>query len=49
LVERLRANGFKLLDVQLQTPHLTTLGAIEIKRTEYLARLATAVDGRANF
>ena len=43
LVELLRDNGATLLDVQWVTPHLATLGAVEIPRTEYLDRLALAV------
>jgi leucyl/phenylalanyl-tRNA--protein transferase len=42
LVGHLAARGFTLLDVQLSTPHLTSLGAIEISRDAYLARLAQA-------
>jgi leucyl/phenylalanyl-tRNA--protein transferase len=44
LVERLRAGGAALLDVQWTTPHLTSLGAIDIPRDEYLARLTDALD-----
>jgi leucyl/phenylalanyl-tRNA--protein transferase len=43
LVDHLGARGFVLLDVQLLTPHLASLGAIEIPRDEYLARLADAL------
>jgi leucyl/phenylalanyl-tRNA--protein transferase len=43
LVERLRAGGFTLLDAQVPTPHLASLGAIEISRAEYLARLRRAL------
>jgi leucyl/phenylalanyl-tRNA--protein transferase len=44
LVERLAADGRpRLLDVQWQTPHLASLGAIEIERAEYLARLEQAL------
>jgi leucyl/phenylalanyl-tRNA--protein transferase len=43
LVERLRAGGGTLLDVQWSTPHLASLGVLEIPRADYLARLATAV------
>jgi leucyl/phenylalanyl-tRNA--protein transferase len=49
LVERLRSHGFALLDVQLRTPHLTSLGAVEIPRAEYLARLAAATSRPAAF
>jgi leucyl/phenylalanyl-tRNA--protein transferase len=43
LVDRLRQGGGALLDVQWATPHLRTLGAIEIPRDRYLALLAGAV------
>jgi leucyl/phenylalanyl-tRNA--protein transferase len=45
LVERLRAGGATLFDVQWSTPHLASLGVAEIPRREYLARLALAVAG----
>lgn len=35
--------GGRLLDVQWVTPHLATLGAVEISRDEYLDRLAVAL------
>lgn len=43
LVEQLRAARATLLDVQWATPHLKSLGARELPRGEYLARLAEAV------
>jgi leucyl/phenylalanyl-tRNA--protein transferase len=43
LVERMREAGASLLDVQWQTDHLESLGAVEIDRAEYLARLAEAL------
>jgi len=43
LVERLRAGGATLLDVQWSTPHLASLGAIDISRDEYLERLRRAL------
>lgn len=43
LVDWLRATGADLLDVQWTTPHLVSLGAVEISRVEYLERLALAV------
>jgi leucyl/phenylalanyl-tRNA--protein transferase len=49
LVAHLGARGFTLLDVQLATPHLTSLGAIEIPRDEYLVRLARALDASARW
>jgi leucyl/phenylalanyl-tRNA--protein transferase len=48
LIERLRAGGFSLLDAQVPTPHLARLGAIEIPRADYLARLRRALDQAAN-
>ncbi len=42
LVDHLRADGAELVDVQWLTPHLASLGAVEIPRDEYLARLARA-------
>jgi leucyl/phenylalanyl-tRNA--protein transferase len=46
LVQRLRDRGFSLLDVQFQTPHLASLGAIEIPRSRYqsLLRMALAIE-----
>jgi leucyl/phenylalanyl-tRNA---protein transferase len=46
LVEGLRAAGAdgRLLDVQWQTPHLASLGVVEISRTAYLQRLEVALD-----
>ena len=43
LTDRLRARGFALFDTQMVTDHTATLGAVEIPRAEYLARLAAAV------
>ncbi len=44
LVERLRAGGGVLLDVQWVTDHLASLGAVPVPRAEYLRRLAVAID-----
>lgn len=44
LVELMQATGLTLLDVQWCTPHLASLGAIEIARADYLARLVKARD-----
>jgi len=44
LVELMRSSGMTLLDVQWCTPHLASLGAIEIPRAEYLTRLGAARD-----
>jgi leucyl/phenylalanyl-tRNA--protein transferase len=43
LVARLRAGGYRLLDCQFITDHLSTLGAIEIGRSDYRALLDDAV------
>ncbi len=43
LVERLASGGFTLLDTQFVTPHLASLGGIEISRGEYRLRLAEAL------
>jgi leucyl/phenylalanyl-tRNA--protein transferase len=43
LVERLRAGGATLLDVQWATDHLRTLGVVEVPQATYLALLADAV------
>lgn len=45
LVARLIAGGFALLDCQFMTPHLGSLGAIEIDQKDYLALLDSAVGG----
>lgn len=43
LVAELRAIGATLLDAQWMTPHLRSLGAVEIPRSDYLSRLAKAI------
>jgi leucyl/phenylalanyl-tRNA--protein transferase len=43
LVDRLRERGFQLFDIQFLTAHTARLGAIEIPRKEYLARLRRAL------
>src|SRR5205823_5555697 len=49
LVERLRERGFQLFDIQLLTEHTASLGAIEIPRRTYLARLRQARSLSATF
>jgi len=44
LVAHLRQRGYRLLDVQQWTPHTGRLGAVEIPRRVYLARLRQAVE-----
>ncbi|MBW7921358.1 MAG: leucyl/phenylalanyl-tRNA--protein transferase [Rubellimicrobium sp.] len=41
------AGGFRLFDVQFLTPHLASLGAVELSRADYLRRLQPAVRGQA--
>jgi leucyl/phenylalanyl-tRNA--protein transferase len=43
LVDGLRLDGASLLDVQWTTPHLASLGAIDIARSEYLRKVSAAV------
>ncbi|MCF1459726.1 leucyl/phenylalanyl-tRNA--protein transferase [Agrobacterium vitis] len=43
LVERLRAQGFVLLDTQFTTEHLKTFGAIDVAKDEYSKMLEEAV------
>jgi leucyl/phenylalanyl-tRNA--protein transferase len=43
LVETMKSSEMSLLDVQWLTPHLASLGAVAIKRDEYLRRLEVAV------
>jgi leucyl/phenylalanyl-tRNA--protein transferase len=49
LVARLRAGGFKLLDTQFITPHLATLGAIEVPRDAYHVMLDDAIRRSGDF
>ncbi|MBI3268550.1 MAG: leucyl/phenylalanyl-tRNA--protein transferase [Planctomycetes bacterium] len=48
LVARLRACGFLLFDGQVPTPHLASLGALPMRKGEFLARLRAAVDAPAS-
>lgn len=49
LASRLVAGGFHLLDTQFVTPHLETLGAVEVSKENYREMLAEAVAQKANF
>ena len=49
LVARLRVGGYTLLDTQFLTAHLASLGAVEIDRQAYMARLAAALDVVGDF
>ena len=44
LVDRLRRGGASLLDVQWLTPHLASLGAEAVSRSEYHRRLCQALE-----
>ena len=45
LVARLRAGHFTLLDCQIMTPHLSTLGAVAVPASRYAALLSAAIGG----
>jgi leucyl/phenylalanyl-tRNA--protein transferase len=47
-LRHLRNCGFQLFDTQFLTPHLASLGAVEISRADYHRRLAQALDSRAD-
>lgn len=47
LMATLRRDGFALFDTQFITPHLASLGAVEVTRATYRGRLARALEGRA--
>jgi leucyl/phenylalanyl-tRNA---protein transferase len=49
LVARLRRGGFVLLDTQFVTPHLASLGAVEVTREQYLRALEGALEQDADF
>ncbi len=43
LVQRLAGLGFRIIDCQMTTPHLMSLGAREISRAEFLRRMKKAL------
>ena len=49
LTDRLRLGGYLLFDTQFLTPHLQSLGAIEIPRADYHLQLTSALRRTANF
>jgi len=49
LVARLSLGSFKLLDMQFLTPHLASLGGVEIAQEDYHARLEKALSQKADF
>lgn len=48
LVDRLRQTGFTLFDTQFLTPHLASLGGVEIPRMAYRKKLAEALTMQAD-
>lgn len=49
LIQHLRDRSFQLFDVQFLTPHLASLGAVEISRAAYQRQLAVAIKAEARF
>ena len=49
LFERLRQREYQLFDIQFLNDHTARLGAVEIPRREYLARLRAAMACQASF
>jgi leucyl/phenylalanyl-tRNA--protein transferase len=49
LVDRLNLAGFSLFDTQFITPHLASLGAVEIPRAQYHQLLEKALEIEADF
>lgn len=49
LVDRLRQSGFTLCDTQYLTPHLASLGGVEISRAAYRKELAAALRVQTDF
>ncbi len=49
LVARLARGGFRLLDTQFVTPHLASLGAVEVPKKAYRFRLADAISHHGDF
>ena len=49
LLEYLKIRGFVLFDTQVVTEHTASLGAVEVPREEYLARLKDALERPVTF
>lgn len=49
LAARLAKGGFRLLDTQFVTPHLASLGAVEVEKQAYRLRLTDALAHEGNF
>jgi leucyl/phenylalanyl-tRNA--protein transferase len=48
LVARLKVGGWQLLDCQFMTPHLESMGAVEIPQSRYLKLLYSVLSGAAD-
>lgn len=49
LVRHMKVRGMSLLEVQFITPHLKSLGVVEVPRAVYMRRLKAALDRRVHF
>jgi len=49
LVSRLKEKGYQLFDLQIINEHTATMGATEIPRDDYLARIKTAIKEKISF
>lgn len=49
LVEHMRSRGMELLEIQFMTPHLKSLGAVEISDDSYMQLLQKALDSKSRF
>lgn len=49
LVDRMKARGFTLLDIQYLTPHLERFGAVEIPHARFMELLRAALRAHARF
>ncbi len=47
LCQRLLEHGFALIDCQIESPHLTSMGAVTIRRSEYMEILKIATINQA--
>lgn len=48
LVEKLRTEGYRVVDCQITTSHLKSLGAEEVRRSRFLAMLKEAIGSRGS-
>jgi leucyl/phenylalanyl-tRNA--protein transferase len=49
LVQRMNERGYELLDTQYVTPHLLSMGGVEISRDEYIGLLRAALTKKCMF